>query len=109
MAGVVGAPGVHRGTKLPENRSHIVVTEDEHSVHWHECSHYESAVCRSHDRTAPAFESPYAVIIVHGDDKVVPVGTRIGKVANVADVQWIEATVRQNNALRTSTVHRCTQ
>jgi hypothetical protein len=50
------------------------------------------------NRPARSLQSSRAVIGIDGNNENVPLAFRAGKIANMADVQRIEASVRQNDA-----------
>ena len=94
--GVVGALAVHVGQQR-EQRAHGRLGEDDDVVHAAQRRHELGAVGRRQDGPARALQRPHRRVVVDGDDQ--PVGLRRGalEIADVADVQQVEAAVGERD------------
>lgn len=97
--GVVGALGLDFGMNLADECAGIGFAEDDDCVDIGERGDDFSALVLGHERTVIAFDSANGGIGVDGDDE--SASERFGsvQVADVSDVQQIEASIGENDLL----------
>ena len=96
---VVRAFAVHVGTESIEERGNVDVVEDDDDIDALECRDQLGSIHRAQDGSARAFEFLGDLVAVDSDDEDVTHRARAFEIANVADVQQVEVTVREHDTL----------
>src|SRR5579862_9692640 len=99
VGGVVGALGVDVGAKLFEQFFNVGLGKDHDVVHHAQGGDEESARVFIQDGTAGPFQRGNARIGVDADDEDLSLLLGAGEIANVADVERIEAAVGEDDGL----------
>jgi hypothetical protein len=105
VGGVVGALGMNVGAQKLEKCFDIRFAEENNVIDDTERGHQLCASIFVKDGTAGAFENAHAGIGVDSNDQDVAFAARALEVANVADVESIEATVGKNDAVTAAFVN----
>ena len=99
VGGVVGALGVNVGTQFFEQFFDVRFGENHDVVHDPEGGDEKGAGLFVENGAARAFQRASAGVGVDGDDEKVALLFCAGEVANMADVEGVEAAVGENDAL----------
>ena len=91
--GVVGPLAVHVGPQRQQKRRDGRLGKDRHVVHAAERGDELRAIRRRQDRPARALQARHRRVVVDRDDEAIGLARRRLEVADVADVQQIEAAV----------------
>ena len=96
---VVRALAVDVGPEREQQPSHVVLGEDDHVVHAPERGHEKGAIRRRLDGPALALEPAHGLVGVDPHHQDVRLGAGPLQVANVADVENVEAPVGEGDGL----------
>ncbi len=99
LASVIGALRLHVRTNLANQRPHIGLVKDHDRVNVGECRNNLRSLLLGHERTPFAFDLAHAGIGIHRDNQFPAERLRPAQIANVPDVQQIEAAIGQHNLL----------
>jgi hypothetical protein len=99
VGGVVGAFGVHVWAEGFEERLDVGLAEEDHVVDGAKSGDEIGAGGFRQDGAAGAFESADAGVAIHRDDEDVAFAASPFQIADVSDVQRIEAAIREDDSL----------
>ena len=99
VGGVVSSFGVNVGANFADQGPHVALRENDDCVHVSQCRENFRAFLGEHERTALSFQCTHGFIGVDSDDQASAKLLGCMQVANVADVQHIENTVGQRDAI----------
>src|SRR5262245_16695548 len=94
---VVRTLAVHVGTEQGQQPRHSRFCKDDHVVDGSQGGHELGAILRSEDRASWTFQASHRSIIVHADNQAIALRFCALEISHVADVQQIEASVRERN------------
>src|SRR5579864_407172 len=100
---VVGALRVNVRPDFADQRPDIRFIKNDYCIHVGERGKNFGSLLRRHNRTAGSFQRTYTRVTIHCHDNTSPQSLSCMKIPNVADVQHIEAPVRQNDLFAFST------
>ena len=104
VGGVIGALGVDVGAQIFQQGFDVGFGEEHDVVHAAECGNELRAGVLIEDRAAGAFQIAHAGIRVHADDQDVAFAARAFEIADVSDMQRVEAAVGEDDALAAALV-----
>ena len=99
LDGVVGALAMNVRLDELQQVGHGSVGKEDHVVDHAERGHELRTVRRRQNRPPNTLQRRDGLVIVHSDDQPIRLGGRCREVADMADVQQVEATVRERNGL----------
>ena len=99
LGGVIGALGLDVGMNFADDGADVKLGEDDDSVDIGKGGENLRAFFRGHQWTALSFQRTYGFIRIDGNDEAAAEFLGGVKIAHVADVQQIEASIGQRNAL----------
>jgi hypothetical protein len=94
------------GAKSLEQLRDVILTKNDDEIDALECRHELGTIGSGQDRPLRSFELSGHLIVVHTHDEDIAQRFRAFEITNVADVEQIEMTVRENNPL-TRALRRC--
>jgi len=97
--GVVGSLGLNVRTNFTNDSAHIELRKNHHCVHCRKCGDDFGALVFRNNRTSFGLERSHRCIGVNGDHQFAAQCFRRGKITNVPDMQQIERTVREDDAI----------
>lgn len=97
--GVIGALGVKIGADFADDRAHIFFREDHNGVNIGQRSENFRALFGRHYGPAFAFQGAYGFIGIYRDDEFASEFASGVEIANVSNVQYIEASVGEGDAI----------
>ena len=97
--GVVRALRLEVRTNLPNDRAHIFLAKDDDRIDIRKCGKNLSAFFSWHHGTTRAFQRAHRTVAIDRDYELVCERPRGVKIANVADMQHVEAAIREGDAL----------
>ena len=92
---IVGPLAMDLGSQQPQEARDSRVAEDDHVVDAGQSRKHLGTFGRGHDRTACPFQRPDARIVVHRDNQTVGFPGSARQIPHMADVQQVEAPVRE--------------
>ena len=96
---VIGALGLEIGMDFANDGAHVPLREDYDGVHIRQRRQNLRAFSSGHYGTALAFQGAHGRIVIHRDNQFAAEFPSGVKVAYVSDVQYVETSVGQRNAL----------
>src|SRR6266446_7416773 len=96
--GVIGAFGMNMGLEREQQLFDSWFIEDRHEVDGFQCGYYLGSLDLGHERPAITLQPSSLLVGVHPDNQKVAQRFRRFKVANMANVKNVEATIGQYNS-----------
>jgi hypothetical protein len=97
--GVIGALGVKIRADFADDRAHVFFREDHNGVDVGQRSENFCALFGRHHGTAFAFQGAYGFIGIYRDDEFASEFTSGVEIADVSNVQYVEATVGEGDSI----------
>ena len=103
LRGVVRALGVKIGANLTNDGPHVSLGKNDHRIDIRKGGENLGALIGRHHGPSGSFERADRIVAIYGDDKPAPELPRRMQVSNVPDMQDIEATIGERDALTRAT------